>query len=125
MNREKAETIADRIMTRIEQDGAIHKGALADEIQAGALLPEVVDIITKVNRADGTPFDWDADTKPEYQEHVARKAKPDLVCLDGVHPETMRLLARYGLGDVTRVDAPMYGFPLGTVALDIDDRDTE
>lgn len=40
MNRAKALTIADRIMTRIETDKAIHKDAIADEIVAGDALNE-------------------------------------------------------------------------------------
>ena len=67
MNRDKALSIADRIMTRIETDKAIHKGAIADEIQAGDALDEIVDIIShdgeKWVHRDGTPFDTDADVK--------------------------------------------------------------
>lgn len=69
MNRAKAFTIADRIMTRIETDKAIHKDAIADEIQAGDALDEIVDVIShdgkKWVHRDGTPFDTDADTKQE------------------------------------------------------------
>lgn len=67
MNRDKALTIADRIMTRIETDKAVHKDAIADEIQAGDALDEIVDIIShdgeKWVHRDGTPFDTDADVK--------------------------------------------------------------
>lgn len=67
MNRVKALSIADRIMTRIETDKAIHKDAIADEIQAGDALDEIVDIIShdgeKWVHRDGTPFDTDADVK--------------------------------------------------------------
>lgn len=74
MNRAKAEQIADRIMTRIETDKAIHKDAIADEIQAGDALDEIVDIITvdggKMTHRDGTPFNRDADKHPDYLEHV-------------------------------------------------------
>lgn len=61
MNRDKALTIADRIMARIEADKAIHKDAIADEIQAGDALDEIVDVIShdgeKWVHRDGTPFD--------------------------------------------------------------------
>lgn len=67
MNRDKALSIAARIMTRIETDKAIHKDAIADEIQAGDALDEIVDIIShdgeKWVHRDGTPFDTDADVK--------------------------------------------------------------
>lgn len=63
MNRDKALFIADRIMTRIETDKAIHKDAIADEIQAA----EVIDVISYdeakgqwVHR-DGTPLDMGDD----------------------------------------------------------------
>ncbi len=82
MNRAKAETIADRIMTRIETDKAIHKDAIADEIQAGDALDEIVDIITvdggKMTHRDGTPFNRDADKHADYLEHV-RKQQADSV----------------------------------------------
>ena len=69
MNRDKALTIADRVMTRIETDKAIHKNAIADEIQAGDALDEIVDVIShdgeKWVHRDGTPFDTDADVKQE------------------------------------------------------------
>ena len=78
MNRAKAETIADRIMTRIETDKAVHKDAIADEIQAGDALDEIVDIITvdggKMTHRDGTPFNRDADKHPDYIEHVRRQS---------------------------------------------------
>lgn len=67
MNRAKALFIADRIMTRIETDKAIHKDAIADEIQAGAALDEIIDVISYdeakgqwVHR-DGTPLDMGDD----------------------------------------------------------------
>lgn len=67
MNRDKALFIADRIMTRIETDKAIHRDAIADEIQAGAALDEIIDIIShdgeKWVHRDGTAFDTDADVK--------------------------------------------------------------
>ena len=76
MNRAKAETIADRIMTRIETDKAIHKDAIADEIQAGDALDEIVDIIShdgeKWVHRDGTPFDTDADKRPAPVACVGR-----------------------------------------------------
>lgn len=63
MNRDKALTIADRIMTRIEDDKAIHKDAIADEIQAGDAIDEGADVIShdgeKWVHSDGAPFDID------------------------------------------------------------------
>ena len=63
MNHTKALFIADRIMTRIETDKAIHKDAIADEIQAA----EIIDIISHDGKhwvhRDGTAFDTDADVK--------------------------------------------------------------
>ncbi len=65
MNRDKALFIADRIMTRIETDKAIHKDAIADEIQAGAALDEIIDVIShdgeKWVHRDGTPLDMGDD----------------------------------------------------------------
>lgn len=63
MNRDKALFIADRIMTRIETDKAIHKDAIADEIQAA----EVIDVISYDEAKgqwvlrDGTPLDMGDD----------------------------------------------------------------
>ena len=61
MNRDKALTIADRIMTRIETDRAIHKDAIADEIQAADALDEIIDVIShdgeKWVHRDGAVFD--------------------------------------------------------------------
>lgn len=78
MNREKAETIADRTMTRIEQDGAIHKDAIADEIQAA----DVIDVITYdeqkgqwVHR-DGKPLDM-GDDRVDYVSQAPMSKWPN------------------------------------------------
>lgn len=61
MNRDKALLMADRIMTRIETDRAIHKDAIADEIQAADALDEIIDVIShdgeKWVHRDGAVFD--------------------------------------------------------------------
>lgn len=68
MNRNRALEIADRVMARIETDKAVHKDAIADEVQAAESLPEIVDIIShdgeKWVRKDGTAFE------PEHEPSV-------------------------------------------------------
>ena len=116
MNRDKALTIADRIMTRIETDKAVHKDAIADEIQAGDALDDIVDIITvdggKMTHRDGTPFNRDADKHPDYVEHVRRSQAESATDIVMLHKAFERRL-------MTILQA--WSKPL---ALDIDDRDT-
>lgn len=57
MNREDALMIARRQLDRIEQDGALHLDAMADEIMAGsALLPQ---------QPKWFGIDWGAECKPK------------------------------------------------------------
>lgn len=78
MNRIKALFIADRIMTRIETDKAIHKDAIADEIQAG----DVIDVISfdeakgKWVFRDGTPIEPEAE-KPTPVRPLHQPASAD------------------------------------------------
>lgn len=77
MNRDKALTIADRIMTRIETDKAIHKDTIADEIQAGDALDEIVETISDLadgvwRHNDGAPFDIDKAHRRFLDEGVIR-----------------------------------------------------
>lgn len=123
MNRAKAEQITDRILARMEQDGdgrgpVAHKDSITDEIVAAS--DEIIDVIWRDDdgvwkHRDGTPFDMDADVKQasrdgktgvgllkEMSDRAAELLGLDkqiLIDLDGVHPETRRLLAEYGVCD--------------------------
>jgi len=148
MNRAKAETIADRIMTRIETDKAIHKDAIADEIQAGDALDEIVDIIShdgeKWVHRDGTPFDTDADVKQEGIEGANPKWTDDEIARIKARPrvgpiEPNRIMTGTGLlremsdraaiqkawRDMLFTGTGIYRLqPDGFWSADLDDRDT-